>query len=62
MPKKKKKENLLYNVKSFGDCREAWRSAGSNDNIGLGTERVNVYYPFVFDVYTVVNTKALIIQ
>ena len=40
---KKKKKNLytVANLKIFGECREARRSAGSNNNIGLGAERVN---------------------
>ena len=38
---KKKKKKKLYNLNSLGDCREAWRFVGSNNNIGLGAERVN---------------------
>ena len=35
------KKKWLYNLKSFGDCHEACRFAGSYNNIQLGTERVN---------------------
>ena len=42
LKKRREKKELLYNLKSFRDYREAWHTAGSNNNIGLGAERVNV--------------------
>ena len=40
--KEKEKKNYLYNLKRSGDCQEAWRFVGSNNNIGLGTEGVSL--------------------